>query len=369
MASLFDGLDLGSNLDSFKKNVGNSMNTVKSSILTPVSTITTKVNDGIAVVKATDSKLQSIVSSYKSAAVSQLDGIIGALSGGMLNTSDLTSMVRVGPDGVTFNTDDLMRNVGDKIGMDLTGGTSGFISRFASGVNNEFSTITGNHFGDLVNTDGSTFRISKNWRGQAGSGLLSMLNRYGGFDSLVDTSVTNSFYNTLLNNSAQYGMADSYASIIANYKFKHDAQSALIHAVQYMLANGDVDSLDEVIKLLDKEGVMGVNARYPLFVESLLSKFSFSATTVAEDYPAIRTKLLNVLITFAGPDWHQTSTQFGTAYNLMLTSTISADVTTLLMENIEYSPLLMSGGMFQDASAVDVFKNSFPGAPLLTGNL
>ncbi|EJI5696452.1 hypothetical protein NFI00_000155 [Salmonella enterica] len=364
--SLFDDLNLGSSLDTFKKNTSNAMNTVKSSILTPVSTITEKVNDGIALVKATDSKLQSVVSSYKSAAIEQLDGIIGALSGGMLNTSDLTKMVRVGPDGVTFSPDDLVRDVGNKIGLDLSGGGNGFMNQIASGINSQFNSITSGYFGDLVTTDGKSFKISKNWRGQAGSAMLDMLRRYGGIDDLIDVSVTNSFYNTLLYNSAQFGMSDSYASIIAKYQIKKDAQAAMLEAIQYMLANGDVDSLQKMLELMDKEGVMSVNARYPEFVENLLSKFTFAANTYPEEYPAIREKLLNVLTSFAGPNWHLRSTQFGSAYNLALTSQISADVTTLLMEDPTYSPLLFTSGMFQDTNAIEVLKNQFPGAPILS---
>lgn len=367
--SLFDGLDLGSDLQTFQKNVSSSMNDVKSAILTPISATMTKVNEGVALIKATDSKLQSVVSEYKSVAVSQLDGIIGALSGGMLNTSDLTKMVRVGPDGVTFNTDDLVRSVGDQIGLDISGGQGGFMQQFANGINSQFNSITGSYFGNLVDTDGNTFRISKNWRGQAGSSLLNMLNRYGGFDEFIDTSVTNSFYNTLLFNSAQYGMADSYESILKNYTFAKDGQSALLDAVQYMLANGDVNSLEAVIKIMEKDGIMSVNAKYPLFVETLLSKFSFSVDTTQDQHPAIRASLLNVLNTFAGPNWHLTATQFGTAYNLMLTSSISADVVTLLMEDEKYSPLLYASGMYQDNSAVDTFKNDFAGVPILTDGI
>lgn len=369
MSSLFDNLDLGSSLDAFKKNTSNAMNTVKSSILTPVNAVTEKVNDGIALIKSTDSKLQSVISEYRSAAVEQLDGIIGALSGGMLNTSDLTKMVKIGPDGVTFSPDDLVRDVGNKIGLDIGGDGNGFMRQIAGGINNQFNSITSGYFGDLVSTDGKTFKISKNWRGQGGAAMLDMLRRYGGIDDLIDVSVTNSFYNTLLYNSAQFGMSDSYASIIAKYQFKKDAQAALLEAIQYMLANGDVDSLQKVLEIMDKDGVMSVNAKYPEFVENLLSKFTFAANTYPEEYPAIREKLINVLNKFAGPSWYLRVTQFGSAYNLALTSQISADVVTLFMEDSEYAPLLYTSGMFQDDNAITVLKNQFPSAPIMSTNL
>lgn len=364
MDSLFDNLNLGDSLNNFKKTTGDAMNTVKSSILTPISAVQEKYKDGVALVKSTDSKLQSVISGYKSAAVSQLDGIIGALSGGLLNTSDLTKMVRVGPDGVSFSTDDLIRDVGDKVGLDMRGG-GGFMQSFANTLNNQFSTITGGYFGDMVTADGGKFRISNNWRGQGGSAVLDMLRRYASVDDLIDLSVTNSFYNTLLYSSAQYGMADSYASILSKYTIPADGKKALVDAVQYMLANGDVDSLTEVIKLLDTSGIMAVNAKYPQFVETLLSKFSFAANTTSDQYAAIRTDLLTVLVKFAGPDWYYRNTEFGKAYNLALSTQISADVQTLFLEQEELMPMMLTSGMFQDDSAVSVLKNQYPETPIL----
>ena len=363
-SSIFDDIDLTSNLTDFSKQMQNDINDAKNTILTPVNATTQKLNQGVTLIKSTDSQIQNVISGYKSTVIDQMSGVIGALSGGTLNVADLTKMVKVTSDGVTFSTDDLLKTVSKSIGFDFNSASS-FSQNMANNINKEFNRMTSGYFGNVVTTDGNGFRISSNWRSDLGKGTLDALQRYTGIKGYVDTSVTNAFYNSLLYDAADYGMSDSYESVLSKYGNDSDKRDATVESIKYMIKNGDVTSLDKILTLTDQEGVASINAKYPTLVETLLQKFHFDHDTYSDGYGDLKTKLLNVITTLKGNDWYLRSTQFGTVYDLAVVNDISDDSMTLLMEEEELIPLLCSAGLYTDTSAVTVFYNDFPKTPIL----
>lgn len=364
MGSVFDDLNLGSGISDFKKSTTDLMSDVGNSVLTPISSITAKAKEGIALVKSTDTKLQSVISNYRSSAIEQLNGIVGALSGGLLNADDITAAVRVGPDGVTFSSDDLLRTVSSKIGLDVTS-TDAFTRQFTDTLDYEFNRISGG-YGNLLSSDGGVFRVNRNWRDDVGNNTLNTIMRYTSAKDIVDESVTNSFYNSLMISAADFGMADSYESIMDQYTTPEAAQDGIVEAVGKMLDNGDLESLDTIITLIDQGNKNAINAKYPNLLETLLSQYTFGPNVYPEDYPELRIKFNRIITELVGPKWHLRETSFGTAYNLAVVNLISPDMTILLQEMDEYIPLICSAGVYRDEPALDVFRQNFPDTPQLT---
>lgn len=363
MAGLLDGFDLDSGLQSFRKSTNSSMQKVQGDVLTPIDVTTQRLDEGVALTNNHDTTVKGRITNYRTSVIDQLDGIVGALSGGLLNTKDLTKAVKIGPDGVKFDTDDIISAVGGNLGYPVYGQT-GAMQQIASMASDEFKRLTGLNVGGLVQSDGKDFRIKGSWRDNMGNAVLDGLVNLTGMDELIDSSVQASMYNSILYNTSIFGMKDAYKDLWDNYPFAALRQDAFIQAMQHMIANGDIASIDVVVGMLDTQGRNALLNKYPEFVQTLFSRFQFDETALPEDYPVMRDKLLNILNIVCGPNWYYRQTEFGLAYNLGITSRISADMITLL-SSVEYLiPLLCTSGMFQEGSAIEQLSSAFKDAPI-----
>lgn len=363
MAGLLDGFDLTPGLQQSKKTTGQSMQKVRSDTLSPIDVTTNRLQEGVALVNQNDTTVVGRITNYKTSIVEQLDGIVGAVAAGVLNPKTLSKMIKVGPNGVVFDTDNLISAVGSSLGFNISG-KSGAVLAIADMVTGEFNRLTGLNMNNVLVSNGKTFGINDNWRSQAGMQTLNLLRQYTGIDEFLDVSVQTSLYNSILYNSAIFGMKDSYKSLWDAYPYAALRQDAFIQAMRNMITNGDIESIDTVIALLDQQGRNTLLNKYPDFVETLFSRFHFNNNVFPEDYPVLRNKLLGILNIVIGPGWYYRMTQFGQALNLGIVSDISADMVTLLSDVDELVPLLCARGMFRQGSALAALDNSFPDAPI-----
>lgn len=366
----FAGINLAPDLDFFKKRTNTSMQKVKEDNLTPYSVTQTRMRNGIATKTSRDTGVQGTITEYRDNVVDVLDGIVGALTGGLLQTKDLTKAVKVGRDGVTFSTDNILQAASRQLGYPVSS-ESGAMRKIAGDISKEFSRITGLNLGQLVTTDGKTFKTNKNWRGIVGGETMRMINRMTGLDKFVDRSVTSALYNSMYYNAAQFGMKDGYRAIWSSYPPGFDSvrRDATLEALRYMITNGDIESINEVLKLLDESDAgLGTNrkiiaSKYPNFIENLFSNFRFDDDTFPEDYPTLLAMLLEVLERIIGPNWWLTYTEFGYAQNLAIMNRVSKDMVTLLSGFDPIVPLLCTAGKFAEGSALFELRAQFRGAP------
>jgi hypothetical protein len=363
--SIFDGLDLGDSLNIFKKTTNTQMGTVKEGVLSPMDVTGDKLKEGVALVKPQDTTVLGTITSYKSSAVSELDGIIGMLSGGLLNTKAITKAIKIGPNGVTLSDDAILSSASSEMGVPVSGKTSA-MRKLASMVTGEFKSLTGVNINGIITTDGNGYRINSNWRTSVGRETLAMINKFTGINEFIDTSVQYAMYNSVMKMAAGLGMSDSYKSIYDLYKDRRTAQQIMVDTVRTMIARGDIVSIDAVLALLDQAGINAVNAGYPEFIKTLFRSFKFDDDVYPGDYPALRDKLLSVLSRVCGPNWWMTYTQFGEAYDLALINTASADMITLLSTVEDLIPMIATAGMFIEQSAVTELKRSLKNAPVYT---
>lgn len=366
----FAGINLAPDLDLFRKKTNTSMQKVKEDNLTPYNVTQNRMKTGIATKTSRDTGVQGTITEYRDNVVDVLDGIVGALSGGLLNTKDITKAIKVGRDGVTFSTDNILQAASRQLGYPVNSEAGG-MRKIAGDINKEFTRLTGLSLGGLVTTDGKTFKANKNWRGILGGETLKMVTRMTGLDQFVDRSVTASLHNSLFYNAAQFGMKDGYRAIWSSYPpgFGSERRDATLEALRYMITNGDIDSINEVLKILDEDDAgLGTNrkiiaSKYPNFIETLFSNFRFDDGVFPEDYDALRVVLLEVLERVIGPNWWMTYTEFGMAQNLAIMNRVSKDMVTLLRGYDPIVPLLCTAGKFTEASCLVELRNQFRGAP------
>lgn len=366
----FAGINLAPDLDLFRKKTNTSMQKVKEDNLTPYSVTQSRMKTGIATKTSRDTGVQGTITEYRDNVVDVLDGIVGALSGGLLNTKDITKAIKVGRDGVTFSTDNILQAASRQLGYPVNSEAGG-MRKIAGDISKEFSRLTGMNLGQLITSDGKTFKTNKNWRGILGGETLRMVNRMTGLDKFVDRSVTASLYNSMYYNAAQFGMKDGYRAIWSAYPpgFGDVRRDATLEALRHMITNGDIESISEVLKILDEDdNGLGTNrkiilSKYPNFVSNLFSNFHFDDSVFPEDYPALRDVLLDVLGKIIGENWWMTYTEFGMAQNLAIMTRVSKDMVKLLSGYDPLVPLLCTAGKFSESSCLVELRSQFRGAP------
>ena len=359
---------IGDKLSSFKNATTETLNKYRGEAVQAISPVQNKLKEGVASLKAGEAKVSGIISGYKDEVISGLDSIVGALSGGLLDFKDASQYFSVGPNGVSFNKDQLVSSLGNKIGIDLSS-KDALMYQLSDMANSEFNDLTGGYFGNMVTNDGNGFRITKNWRDQMGSGFLTLLGRTTGINTLTDYTFNASYYNSLMKMSAQYGMSDAYEKIMDKYNSPEDAEAALLNAIPQMMQNGDLVSMNKVLDLVSAKGKATINAKYPGLASNLFQSFVLDNDTSPGEYPAIKAMFLRVVISIFGDSWYKSPTMFGMVLNMGLISSVSEDMKKVLISDNtapELVVLMACVGVFSDQPAIEVFKGHFPDVPILT---
>lgn len=361
---IFGGLNLSKNANDLRKKFTGAMDYVKQESLTAVDVTSRKMSEGVALVNSADTKVTGTLNDYKSSAVEQLDGIVGAMSGGSLNFKDITKAVRVGRDGVTFDENDILSTVTGAMGYSVNR-SGGAMMKIARDISGEFTRITGLNIGQILTSDGKKFSVNRNWRSMAGEETFRQIRRYTNMDDYIDVSVQAAIRSSIMKQAAELGMRDSYKSIWDNYPqglgyYKRDA---VLEAISTMITNGDILSVKAVADLLDRDGKNAIISKYPNLVEKIFSSFKFDDDVFPEDYPALRIEVMDLLTDLIGENWYYRNTEFGKALNLTVINSASKDIMTLLGGIPELVPLLCAAGVFRETSAKVELRRQFPTAP------
>jgi hypothetical protein len=361
---LFQGLSLDKSVSSFQNSTNSAMKGVKENNLTPADVTTTNMKQGTALKTARDTGVTGTITGYRSAVVEQLDGIIGALSGGFLNTKAITKSIKVGRDGVTFSDDALFKAVGGAAGVNVSS-QGGAMRKLQQELAQEFKAITGLNMGSLITNDGKKFRVSPNWRSSIGQQTIRMFGKAAGVDDLLDVSAKGAFYNAVFKSSVYMGMTDSYPKMWNSYPkgFELIRRDAALEAMRTVITNGDIESFDAMLKLFDTNTKTVLLSKYPTFVTILFSNFRFDRDVIPEDYAILRGKLLTILEDLIGPEWWLKQTYFGKVLDLGLVNKASPDMIKLLQPVDDLAVLLCTANKFSDGSALAQLKRDFPGAP------
>lgn len=361
--SMFEGLDVGNTLSKATNEIQNTISGLTDQMINPFKSAGNAISDGVALVDENTTQLTSTLSSFKSSTLDKIGSTLKNITGGLLDSPDLGRILDLS-DGFKVNTDELLRIASNGLGFNISS-ISGIKDQLGDAFLGELNSMTGGLMNGLVYQDGSKFSINDSWKYDTGKTLLDFLGRQDNkFGHIINLAGVNSILNTMLDQTMQNGIYDSYESFRPNYVYESDYKDALINGLQFCLGNGDLESLNKILEIISTEGANKVKAKYPTFTEQLLSSFTFTNSTNPEQYPELKTKLLNVLTLVNGSDWYTTynGVTKSNLPNVAIVSYITNDAKLLLEGETALIPLLACTGLFYPGDAKETFKTDFPNA-------
>lgn len=366
-ASIFEGVNLKNTVQKSSQSMNETVSGLKGQLINPLKSVTSSVQSGIATISEAQSVLTKNLSAYKSEAIEGINNTLKNLSGGFINDmADLGSLVKY-EDGFKLDTDGLLRLGSKGLGFNINSMRE-LKDEIADGFMNELNSMT---FGladglFMVDTDGNGIKIhtADDWKLTLGNQLIDFIGKDDpdGFGAVVNVAGMNAVLNTMLNQSIKNGLWQGYDRFDNMYVFQSDYHDALINGIDLAISKGDLESINTILDIIQKEGANKVNAKYPNLIEQLLTNFTFNRDVDPSQYPELKDKMLKVFTTVGGADWYKYPTQFGMAINVGLSSFISESSKTLLIDVDELVPLLCSAGMFVEQSSIETFTGDFPNA-------
>lgn len=364
--NLFDQVNLGNDLQKASQSINETVSGLSKQSVSSLTSISDSVKSGVAIVSEEQTRLRDNLSTYVSSAIKGINEGLKSITGGMLNLNDLGRVVTY-QDGFKVSTDELLSIAAGGLGFNINS-MRDLKQQIGDGFLDQLDMMTGGLARGLFYADGTSFGINDNWQLNLGQDIIDFITRtgYDDFGEVINLAALNSVLNTMLYETVKFGMYDGYGAYESQYTFRDDYINALINSIQYCIGNGDIKSLETILKIIEEEGVNKVRAQYPELIQDMLSAFTFSDGTTYDDYPELRRLLLSCFETIGGKDWYKYPTQLGMATNLALVNYISDDAKLLLEEEPELIPLLCCSGIFMEESALLTFTNDFPDAIILS---
>lgn len=358
----FDGVDLSNTLQQANRSMGETVSGLDKQLVNPFKSITDGVQSGVALISEKESQILNNISSYKSAAIDGINNALKNITGGLFNIGDIGSIITY-QDGFKVDTNQLLRLGSKGLGFNINS-MMDLKQEIGDGFLKELDSMTFGLASSVFKADGTKIHLADDWKFGVGNSIIDFLGKDDpdGFGSIVNVAAMNSILNTMVYQTVNTGMWQGYGNYGDMYIFQSDYHDALIDSLAIAIGRGDAKSIQTILDIIEKEGVLKVNAKYPDLIEQMLSNFTFGMDVTPDQYPELTQLLLKVCVTVSGPNWYKYPTQFGEAYRVALVGFISEDAKMLLNEVEELIPLLCASGVFFDQRAQDVFISDFPKA-------
>lgn len=359
--NIFEGVDLGNSLKKASQAMGETVSNLTTQLVNPFKAVNESVQAGVALVSEGQSQIMNNISSWKSSAIDGIDTGLKNITGGLFNVSDLGSLITY-QDGFKVNTDELLRIGSKGLGFNVYS-MQNLKDQIGNGFLDELNQMTGGLSNGLFYIDGTKVRIADDWKFQMGTSIVDFIAKDNELlGSVVNVAGMNAILNTMIGETVRTGLLDGYRTYADQYIFQSDYHAALIDSIGIAVGRGDAESIQEILNIIESEGVNKVKAKYPELIEQMLTNFRLSQNDLPEDYPRIRASILDVCNRVGGPTWYQYPTQAGWATNMALVNFISEDSKLLLGEEEALIPMLAGSGIFMEQTAVDTFLTDFPKA-------
>lgn len=359
--SIFSGIDIDNPIKKATQSVADAISGFGSTLVNPMKTVGESTTSGVALVDENSSVVSQNLNNYKSDTITGIVDKGRDFAGGILNNPDLGRIFDF-QDGFRVNADELVRIASQGLGFSV-GGIGDIKQSLGDSFLNELNSMTGGLSSGLYFDDGMKLKVGDGWQRQAGEELLGFISRMDSpFGKVLNLAGVNSILNVMVRQAAENSMYQSYRAFEGEYLFRSDYIDALINSLEYCIGRGDIESMNEIFSIIEKEGLQVVRAKYPDLIERTLSSFYFSSDVMEEDYPRLSEMLDKLLVMVGGPNWYTFDTEFGPATNYVVVSNITEPAKLLLGEYPKYHPLLLSAGRFQEGSALDEFLRQIPNA-------
>lgn len=381
---MFDKLDIGNNVSGIVQKTENMVSGLKDQIMAPVSTTSKALSEGAALLKASDTKVMNAVSSFSSSVYKNINNLVGALSGGTLNSSDLKRYVNFQDGKPVLNKRAFMSTLRRQLGFDVEN-IDGFSDRLVNQMYSKWNKATGGFLGNITDKNGSKISFVSDYGEMFGFNSVSFLSNYDrDWREVTDNNMVNTFYDVTFEYVTKAGMTEGYDTVFNKYTNKDDAKIALLNCIGYILYNGDIDGLVKACKLLrgvgspdvfdatgPAEGLEGLSilaTSYPNLTQTFLSRFRIRSSMRSRSRTILKDQIMTIFTLLFGNSWYKCKVlgKDGVdAVDLKRIYNISQDSVNVLSLVDELMPLLVCRGMVKSVPAVTQFRKDFPAVPML----
>lgn len=365
---VFTGVDLNNTLQQASRSMNETVSGLDKQLVNPFKSITDTVQSGVALVSEKESQILANLTSYKSAAIDGINNTLKNLTGGLFNIGDIGSIITY-QDGFKVDTNQLLRLGSKGLGFNVNS-MMDLKQAIGDGFIKELDSMTFGLASSVFRADGTKIQLADDWKFGIGNSLIDFLGKDDpdGFGSVVNVAAMNSILNVMVQQTVTTGMWQGFGNYGDMYIFQSDYHDSLIDSLSIAIGRGDAKSIQTILDIIGKEGILKVHAKYPELIETMLSNFTLGSDVTPDQYPELTTLLIQVCVAVGGDHWYMYPTQFGDAYRTALVSFISDDAKLLLGERDELIPLLCSSGIFVDQRAQEVFVSDFPKAVVFDKN-
>lgn len=359
---IMDGLNsTKESLNDFKNSVNDKVSNLKGQVLEAVSPIADNIKSGVKYIRDADKQITGMISDYKSAVLDMLDSFIDTFSFGYLNLNNFNDIITIGRNGINFDSDRLLKKISASVGFDVSS-VNGICDGLVNNCIKELGDAFEYDLGRLFTMEGGSFKYTGDFRSTEGMGIMDVLTRNDtSLLNMVDVLGQTFFYNQLVKESVKYGYSDSYDGLFNNYHYTKDAKSAFLDNLGTAITNGDIDSIEKILDLLEEDS-SNVNVVYPNIVPDLLSSYRFRTTDYSEDYPEIRDRIEKIFIRVRGDNWNKRYSNSMGEYilDMELTSSIGSACETLFNTHEEMQLLICCKNMIYPQNAFNLLKTQLP---------
>lgn len=380
--SMFDGLNIGNNVSDITDKTKSIVSGLKDQLVSPVSTTSKALTEGAALLRRGDTVVTDAISNFSSSVYQNINNLVGALSGGKLNSNELKNFISFKDGKPVLNKRAFISKINRELGFDIEN-IDGFTDKLVRQMYNKYNAATGGLLGEITDINGKKITFSGDFGDSFGFDSLSFLSKYDkNWREVTDNRLVNTFYDTTFDYVTKAGLTDGYETVFNKYSDKEDAKIALISCVGNIIYNGDVEGLIKACQLVRGHGspeVFGVSGEasgldgvsviatnYPTLIPKFLSKFRIKVTDKNKSKVIFKDQITGIFKILFGEKWYMT-TVLGDieAYDLSKIVGISSDSIKILSQVEELIPLLVTKNVARDVLATKQFKQHFPNTPIL----
>lgn len=255
------------------------------------------------------------------------------------------------------------------------------ISDLPDAVKNQAVTnlisLSGINVSTLGTASGGTINVTPGTSAQNANGVINGINSVLGdtatpVSTVVDGVALQAFLLSLYNYAVDYGLSDATASAAtalnasaSDTDTASDIVTAMVSKFPTAVGNSDLDTMQAI---LNNTTPGAVAAKYPSAVNDIISTYTLSPSVPVSDYPAVLTKMTDILGTIDST-W-STDTRDGVTVNsLSPFDGLSDSSATLFATSEEHQATALLAKTYSSANTVSLLKDFYPNIALLNSDV
>lgn len=362
----FEGLSSTDPVSKKSSEIQGDVSSIRKKATNPIDSSSKDNSKGVETVKPENGALDKTLNSFKSDTLGHISDSYQQKTSNF-TLDDLEQLAKVEEGSLGLNKDYVMSELSDTLGYSL-GDTEAFKGEAGDELFKRFVQLTDPDGGALLDKNGNELSFKDGWRDGTTEGLIYSLamRGYDLYEEVKDSALEDSFDATQLYSAAQSGMVEAYRPIYEKIKPESKARDMMLNAIEYVIRNGDFNSLVEMLNILGESNYPLVERNYPSLPKDFLGNYYIDKKVYLHEHQALSDKLSQTLVDIYGPSWYKVDTEHGEAYNVLIGSNCSADAVTLLSLNEDLGALVSLKHTFTEFPAAEVFFEHFPDTPRIT---